>query len=178
MGTGHHYGPMPWDASGARDDWKPVYYNRADRNGIGFDRSSKGTNAVGQYAAPVADRFDHLNTVPDEYLLWFHHVPWDYRMRSGRTLWTELVRRYDQGVAAVRRMRDAWAKLNGRIDAERFGKTTAYLAIQQDEAQWWRDASIAYWQSLNGLPLPAGAAAPAQSLDYYKSLSFPNAPGR
>jgi alpha-glucuronidase len=133
---------------------------------------------VGQYAQPVADKFDNLETVPDEYLLWFHHVPWDYRMRSGRTLWVELVRHYARGIDEVKAMRTSWAKLESRIDAERFAKTAAYLAIQQNEAQWWRDASIAYWQSLNGLPLPAGTAPPAQSLDYYKSLSFPNAPGR
>jgi alpha-glucuronidase len=178
MGTGHHYGPMPWDASGARADWKPVYYHRADKDGIGFDRSSKGTNAVGQYAAPVAAKFDDLKQVPDADLLWFHRVAWDYRMRSGRTLWEELVRHYQQGIDEVKRMRATWAALAGRIDAERFAKTAAFLGVQQEEAQWWRDASIAYWQSLNGLPLPAGAAPPPQTLDYYKSLSFPLAPGR
>jgi alpha-glucuronidase len=178
MGTGHHYGPMPWDASGARADWKPVYYHRADKDGIGFDRSSKGTNAVGQYAPPVAAKFDDLKQIPDADLLWFHRVPWDYRMRSGRTLWEELVRHYAQGINEVKRMRATWATLAGRIDAERFAKTAAFLGVQQEEAQWWRDASIAYWQSLNGLPLPAGAAAPPRTLDYYKSLSFPLAPGR
>lgn len=178
MGNGHHYGPMPWDASGARDDWKPVYYHRADRNGVGFDRSNTGSNATAQYAPPVAAQFDDLKQVPDAYLLWFHHVPWDYRMRSGRTLWEELVRHYTHGVEEVKRLRATWSKLEGRIDNERFAKTAAFLAIQQDEAQWWRDASIAYWQSLNGLPLPPGEAAPAHALDYYKSLTFPTAPGR
>jgi len=178
MGTGHHYGPMPWDASGARADWKPVYYHRADKDGIGFDRSSKGTNAVGQYAPPVAAKFDDLKQIPDADLLWFHRVAWDYRMRSGRTLWEELVTHYARGIDEVKRMRATWAALAGRIDAERFTKTAAFLGVQQEEAQWWRDASIAYWQSLNGLPLPAGAAPPPQTLDYYKSLSFPLAPGR
>jgi alpha-glucuronidase len=178
MGTGHHYGPMPWDASGARADWKPVYYHRADKDGIGFDRSSKGTNAVGQYAPPVAAKFDDLQQISDTDLLWFHRVPWDYRMRSGRTLWEELVRHYAQGINEVKRMRATWATLAGRIDAERFAKTAAFLGVQQDEAQWWRDASIAYWQSLHGLPLPIGAPPPPQTLDYYKSLSFPLAPGR
>ncbi|HTQ37240.1 MAG TPA: alpha-glucuronidase family glycosyl hydrolase [Steroidobacteraceae bacterium] len=176
MGRGHHYGPMPWDDAGPRPDWTPVYFHRADQNGIGFDRSRTGSDAVDQYAKPVADGFNDLKTIPDTYLLWFHHVAWDYRMRSGRTLWEELVRHYTQGVDEVKQMRATWAKLKGRIDAERFDKTAAFLGIQQDEAQWWRDASIAYWQSLNGLPLPAGYAPPAQSLAYYKSLSFPTAP--
>jgi alpha-glucuronidase len=177
MGRGHHYGPMPWDAGGPRADWTPVYYHRADRNGIGFDRSSRGSNAVGQYAPPVAAQFDDVRRVPENLLLWFHHLPWDHRLRSGRTLWDELVMHYTRGVTEVQRMRSTWAGRAGRIDAERHAQTAAFLAIQQDEAQWWRDASIAYWQSLNALPLPAGEAAPPQPLSYYQGLSFPLAPG-
>jgi alpha-glucuronidase len=177
MGRGHHYGPMPWDAGGPRADWTPVYYHRADRNGIGFDRSRRGSNAVSQYAAPVADVFDDLKRVPDEWLLWFHHVPWTYPMRSGSALWEELVRHYDRGVDAVAAMRETWMRLEGRIDAQRHAQTADFLAIQHKEAQWWRDASIAYWQSLNGLPMPAGHAPPPRTLEYYQSLSFPDAPG-
>jgi alpha-glucuronidase len=177
MGRGHHYGPMPWDAAGPRADWTPVYYHRADARGIGFARGSSGSNAVGQYAPRLAARFNDPRQVPEELLLWFHHLPWDHRMASGRTLWEELVGRYSRGIEAVRRMRADWAGLAGRIDAERHAQTSAFLAIQEREAQWWRDASIAYWQSLNGLPLPAGYAPPEQSLAYYQSLSFPNAPG-
>jgi alpha-glucuronidase len=177
MGAGHHYGPAPWDDSLPRADWNPVYYHRADANGIGFDRTRQGSDAVDQYAPPVAATFNNLKTTPDAYLLWFHHLPWDYRMRSGRTLWDELVRHYTHGVDEVKQMRATWKSLDGRIDAQRYAQTAAFLAIQQDEAQWWRDASIAYWQSLNHLPLPAGYAPPAHSLDYYKSLSFPYAPG-
>jgi alpha-glucuronidase len=174
MGRGHHYGPMPWDDAGPRPEWTPVYYHRADHNGIGFDRSSAGSNAVAQYAPQVAAQFNNLPTVPDEYLLWFHHVPWDYRMHSGRTLWEELVLRYTRGVTEVKAMRAAWAGLAGHVDAERYARTTTLLGIQQDEAQWWRDASIAYWQSLNGLPMPSGFVSPARTLEYYKSLSFPD----
>ncbi len=177
MGRGHHYGPMPWDASGPRADWTPVYYHRADRNGIGFDRSITGSNAVAQYAPSLAAEYGDRNAVSDDYLLWFHHLPWDYRMRSGRTLWEELVRRYTLGVTEVGRMRRVWDGLAGRIDAERHSKTATFLAVQQQEAQWWRDASIAYWQSLNGLAMPAGHDPPAQSLAWYQSLSFPDAPG-
>lgn len=177
MHAGDHYGPAPWDASESRADWRPVYYNRASKDGIGFDRSSHGSDAVAQYAPPVAASFDDLARIPDKYLLWFHHLPWDYRMHSGRTLWNELVLHYTHGVEEVAAMRATWRNLDGRIDAERYAKTRAFLAIQQEEAQWWRDASIAYFQSLNGLPLPAGVAPPAHPLKYYQSLSFPFAPG-
>jgi len=177
MGPGHHYGPAPWDKSLSRADWNPVYYHRADKDGIGFDRTRKGSDAVDQYAPPLAAEFNNLKTTPDAYLLWFHHLPWDYRMRSGQTLWHALVAHYTHGVDEVKKMRASWATLDGRIDAQRYAQTAAFLAIQQDEAQWWRDASIAYWQSLNQLPLPDGYAPPAHTLDYYKSLSFPHAPG-
>ena len=177
MGRGHHYGPMPWDAGGPRADWTPVYYHRADRNGIGFDRSATGSNAVAQYAPPLAKQFGDVERVPERFLLWFHHVPWEYRMQSGRPLWDELVHRYTHGVDAVKKMHTTWDGLSAYVDPERHAQVSAFLAIQQDEAQWWRDASIAYWQSLNGLPLPQGQAPPAHALEYYQSLSFPNAPG-
>lgn len=177
MGRGHHYGPAPWDAGGPRADWTPVYYHRADAKGIGFDRSASGSNAVAQYAAPVARRFGDVATVPERFLLWFHHVPWDHRMASGRTLWDELVLRYRRGIDAVESMRRDWAGLAAHVDAERHAQVAAFLAIQAREAQWWRDASIAYWQSVNRLPLPEGEPAPPRSLDEYRALAFPHAPG-
>ena len=177
MGRGHHYGPGPWVEGGPRADWASVYYHRADRNGIGFDRGATGSNAVAQYAPPVAAEFGDVKRVPEKYLLWFHHVPWNYPTRSGRPLWDELVHRYTHGVDEVKRMRGTWAGLEGRVDPERFEQVAAFLSIQQKEAQWWRDASIAYWQSINGLPLPAGYGHPAQSLEFYKALEFPHAPG-
>ena len=177
MGRGHHYGPAPWDAGSERPDWDPVYYHRADRQGIGFERGSVGTNAVGQYAPALAKQFDDLATVPERDLLWFHHVPWDHRMASGRTLWDELVLHYGRGVDQVAAMRASWTGLSGYVDPQRYQEVASFLAIQQDEAQWWRDASIAYWQSLNGLPLPAGQAPPPKPLSYYQSLKFPYAPG-
>jgi alpha-glucuronidase len=173
MGTSHHYGPAPWIATLARPEWNPTYYNRADANGIGFDRTATGSNAVAQYAPTVAARFAGLDTVPDKDLLWFHHVPWDYKMRSGRTLWDELIAHYSGGVAAVAKMRETWAGLKGEIDPQRFDQTAAFLAIQQDEAQWWRDASIAYFQSLSQRPLQAGEAPPKHPLAYYEALKFP-----
>ncbi|QNH19065.1 alpha-glucuronidase [Xanthomonas sp. SS] len=177
MGRGHHYGPAPWDAGSARPDWDPVYYHRADRNGIGFDRSATGSNAVAQYAPPLARRFGDVRTVPEEYLLWFHHVPWDHRMASGQPLWNALLGRYDHGVAEVARMRATWAGLAPYVDAQRYRQVADFLAIQQREAQWWRDASIAYWQEVSGRALPPGTAPPPHPLAYYQSLSFPYAPG-
>ena len=177
MGRGHHYGPAPWDAGSERPDWDPVYYHRADARGIGFDRTASGSNAVAQYAAPVARRFADLSQVPEQYLLWFHHVPWDYRMRSGQTLWAALVQRYGHGVDEVKAMRATWASLSGQIDPQRHDEVAAFLAIQQREAMWWRDACVAYFMSLSQRPLPPGEPAPSHPLSYYTSLSFPFAPG-
>ena len=177
MGTGHHYGPGQWVDNLEREDWNPTYFHRADANGIGFDRTAAGSDAVAQYAAPVEACFADLKCVSDDYLLWFHHLPWDYRMRSGQALWNELVGRYDLGVEQVRSMRRTWESLRGRLDDERFAEVDAFLAIQEQEAQWWRNASVAYFQSVSGRPLPAGTQAPEHTLDYYKGLSFPYVPG-
>ena len=177
MGRGHHYGPAPWVEGGPRADWTSVYYHRADAKGIGFDRSASGSNAVAQYAPPVAAQFGDLATVPEEFLLWFHHVPWDHRMASGNTLWDELVLRYGRGVDYVAGMRRTWDGLAGKVDPERHAQVAAFLAIQEKEAQWWRDASIAYFQTFSKRPLPAGEPAPPHSLAYYQALQFPFAPG-
>ncbi len=177
MATGHHYGPGPWVSDLARPEWNPAYYHRADAGGIGFDRTITGTNALGQYAPQVAKRWGDLKTVPDNLLLWFHHVPWDYRMRSGETLWDSLIAHYDSGIATVEDMQHRWAGLEGKVDARRWAEVRDFLAIQREEAQWWRDASIAYWQSLSKRPLPAGHLAPPHPLGYYEALRTPHAPG-
>jgi len=177
MGRGHHYGPGPWIAGGPRADWTSVYYHRADEDGIGFDRSATGSDAVAQYALPVAQIFGDAERVPEKFLLWFHHLPWDHDTRSGRTLWHELVHRYTRGVDTVMRMRATWDGLKGHVDAERHAQVAAFLTIQHKEAHWWRDASIAYWQRINGLPLPPGETPPPRPLEYYESLEFPYAPG-
>jgi alpha-glucuronidase len=177
MGTGHHYGPAPWVSDLARPEWNPAYYNRADAHGIGFDRTASGSNAVAQYFPPVTARFADLDTVGEDYLLWFHHLPWTYRMKSGDTLWNTLVRRYGRGVDAVAAMQRTWQGLAPYVDRARYRKAAAFLSIQRREAQWWRDASIAYFQSLSALPLPPGEAPPAHGLDYYEALRFPHAPG-
>jgi alpha-glucuronidase len=177
MARDSHYGPGPWITGGPRIDWTSVYFNHADALGIGFDRTASGSNAVALYAPQVAAQFADLAQVPDRLLLWFHHVPWDYRMRSGRTLWDELVIHYDRGVRAVTAMRHTWAGLAGKIDAERYDEVSSFLAIQEHEATWWRDASIAYFQSLSRRPLPPGYASPEHDLAYYEALCFPYAPG-
>ncbi|WP_232468455.1 alpha-glucuronidase [Croceicoccus marinus] len=177
MGTGHHYGPAPWVCDLGRPDWNPCYYHRADKGGIGFDRTAGGSNALAQYAPDIAAQWSDPAAMNQDYLLWFHHVPWDFRTRSGRGLWEELVARYDRGVAKVDDMQTTWQSLSPYVDPQRFRAVSEMLAIQRQEAQWWRDASLAYWQHVNGLPLPAGAAPPARDLKAYQALEFPEAPG-
>ncbi|MBA4089584.1 MAG: alpha-glucuronidase [Sphingobium sp.] len=177
MDTGHHYGPGPWVSELARPEWNPVYYHKADAGGIGFDRTKSGSDAAGQYAPPVAKMWNNVKNTPERDLLWFHHVPWDYRLQSGETLWDGLIHRYDRGVNYVATMQTTWASLKPYVDAERFAETDAFLTIQHREAQWWRDASIAYFQSISKRPLPAGSAEPGHDLNWYKALKFPYAPG-
>lgn len=177
MATGHHYGPAPWVDDLPRPEWNPAYYHRADETGIGFDRTATGSNAVAQYAPEVAAGFADLSQVDDRYLLWFHHLPWDHRTRSGLPLWDELVLTYDRGVATVGEMERTWLSLQPYVDDQRFDEVSTFLAIQQKEARWWRDASVSYFRIFARRPLPAGAAEPEHSLEYYRSLSFPDAPG-
>lgn len=173
MGTANHYGPAPWVDDAGRDDWNPVYYHRADAKGIGVDRTARGSNAIAQYAAPIARQLADPQRTDLRFLLWFHHLPWDYRMPSGHTLWDELILQYDAGVKAVIQMQTIWNAQREYVDAERFQKTAIFLYIQRDEAQWWRDASIAYFQSVSHRPLPTGVTPPLHPLDYYKALKFP-----
>ena len=177
MARGHHYGPGPWVDSASRADWNSVYYHRADAKGLGFDRTTSGSNAVAQYAPPVAAEFEDIRQTPERFLLWFHHVPWDYRMASGSTLWDELVYRYTRGVEGVRAMRRTWGGLATYVDAERYAQVATYLAIQEKEAKWWRDASIAYFETFSRRPLPPGFDPPEHTLLEYEALAFPYAPG-
>ncbi|HSG35583.1 MAG TPA: alpha-glucuronidase [Sphingomonadaceae bacterium] len=177
MATGHHYGPGPWVCDLARPEWNPCYYHQADADGIGFDRTAFGSNALEQYAPEVAAQWADPATIDERYLLWFHHLPWDHEMQSGRTLWSELVASYDRGVSKADAMAMQWADLEAFVDSGRFRDVSEYFEIQRQEARWWRDASIAYWQSLNELDLPEGTRPPEFSLEHYKSLQFPEAPG-
>jgi alpha-glucuronidase len=173
MATGHHYGPGAWVSNAGRPDWTPTYYHRADSLGVGFDRTATGSNAVAQYFPPIARRFAGRETVPENMLLWFHHVRWTDRTRSGRTVWEEMVHKYNEGVDSVRAMQRDWETVRGKVDDERFRDVQGFLAIQEKEARWWRDATLSYFQSVNRLPIPARYEQPAHPLDYYRRLRCP-----
>lgn len=173
MWGGHHYGPAPWWDTEKRDDWNPVYYHRADARGLGFDRTPTGSNSVSQYHRAVRDQFASLSTCPEKYLLWFHHVPWDYPMRSGRTMWDELALHYQRGVDWMRATRKAWDALAGVIDSERHRAVAKKLAIQERDAIYWRDACLLYFQTFSKRPLPAGVEKPQKTLEEYKATSLP-----
>jgi alpha-glucuronidase len=128
---------------------------------------------VAQYAGPVRARWSSHATTPDELLLWFHRVGWDERLRSGRTLWDELAHRYQTGVDSVRAMQRAWTAVQPAIDADRFREVQGFLAIQEREARWWRDATLQYFQTFSRRPLPAGVERPAHPLEFYQRLRCP-----
>jgi alpha-glucuronidase len=177
MGTGHHYGPAPWVSNAGRADWNPVYYHRADSLGIGFDRTSNGSNAISQYQPEVRKQWKNLNTCNEKYLLWFHHVPWTFKMHSGRTLWDELCYKYYSGVDSVRWMQKTWNDLKKYIDDERFDQVRMLLAVQEKEAVWWRNACLLYFQTFSKMPIPPNYEKPGHDLEYYEALKFPYAPG-
>lgn len=177
MDTGHHYGPGPWVSNLSRPEWNPVYYHKADKNGIGFDRSKTGTNATAQYAPEIEKIFDNLETCPEKDLLWFHHVSWDYKLKNGQTLWNGLALKYQEGVNQVAAMQNVWNKTQQYVDEERFKEVQMLLEIQHKEAKWWRDSCLLYFQQYSKKELPLGVEKPTQSLDYFKSLKFPFAPG-
>ncbi len=171
MGRGHHYGPGPW-VEGGRPDWTAVYYHRADSAGIGFDRTSSGSDAVGQYFPPVREKFEDIDSCPEKYLLWFHHVPWDYKMHSGRTLWDELCYTYYRGADSVIWMQKQWDSVKGLIDDERFELVKSLLKVQHKEAVWWRDACVLYFQTFSKRPIPDSLEKPEHTLEYYENLKF------
>jgi alpha-glucuronidase len=175
MGTDHHYGPAPW-ARLARADWMPSYYHRADTNGVGFERSPKGSDAVSQYAQPLRDLFGDRAHTPDSLLLWFHHVGWTERTKSGRTLWEDLFYHYREGIDTVRSMRRTWQSLREKIDSARFRDVDDFLAIQEHEAVWWRDAVLSYFQTFSNLRVPDGYAPFAHPLSFYRALRCPAGP--
>jgi alpha-glucuronidase len=177
MYNGHHYGPMPWGNTLNRPDWNPVYYHKADSAGIGFDRTQKGTNAVAQYAAEVQNQFNDINKCPDKYLLWFHHVSWEHKMQSGRTLWNELCYKYYTGVDSVRSFIKQWNSLEKNIDEDRFKQVKQLLTIQLKDAIWWRNACLLYFQTFSKMPIPPDYEQPDKTLEYYKNIKILFAPG-
>lgn len=168
---GDHYGPAPWTANLERPDWTAIYYHRAGKDGIGFNRTKTGSNAIAQYPAPLAKMYGDINAVPEDMMLWFHHVSWDHKMKSGRSLWDELVHKYYEGVEQVRSMQRDWDTLEAYVDAERFAQVKALLIVQERDAVIWRDSCVLYFQTFSGKPIPAGYEKPKQDLDYYKTLA-------
>lgn len=163
---GHHYGPEPWcDVPGARVDWLPKYYHKAAADGIGFDRTRSGSGAVDQYHAPLNDIYNNLSTCPEKYLLWFHHVRWDYKMKNGRILWDDLCYKYQEGVDTVRGFQNIWSQVQPLIDKQRAEEVEAKLKIQAHDAVWWRDACLLYFQTFSKRPIPAELEQPVSKLD-------------
>jgi len=177
MGWDHHYGPGPWIKDKPRADWTSVYYHQADKNGIGFNRTSTGSNALAQYFPAVAEQFTNLKTCPEEFLLWFHHLPWDYKLKSGDNLWDGIVKKYYQGADEVKQMQVTWDGLQKQLDPAIYHQVKQLLAVQYDEAIWWRNACVLYFQSKSGLPIPTGLPKPEHDLAYYEKLDFKFVPG-
>jgi alpha-glucuronidase len=151
---GDHYAPMPENADPRRADWSAIYYHRADAWGIGFDRTIRGSNAVGQYRSPLRERWNNPATCPETLLLWFHRLPWDYRLASGVTLWDALVRHYTKGADGARLMEFRWTTLRGKVDDERYEAVLGKLRQQAADAAAWRNKTLRYFQQFSQRPLP------------------------
>jgi alpha-glucuronidase len=162
----HHYGPGPWWApTGVRKDWTPPYYHKADSIGIGFDRTATGSNAVSQYQEPLQSMFSNSQTCPDIYLLWFHHLPWNFIMKDGQTLWAELCYRYDKGVRQVREFQKTWDHVQRYVDSERFSQVQTKLREQCMNAQVWKDACLLYFRQFSKMPFPNDMERPVNNLE-------------
>ena len=151
---GEHYEPMPENPDPRRADWSAIYYHRASRDGIGVDRTPRGSNAVGQYRSPLREQWADPATTPETLLLWFHRLAWDYRLPSGRTLWDGLVQHYTRGAAGARAMVSQWERLRAHVDAERYGAVLSKLRRQADDAAAWRDKCLKYFQQFSGRTFP------------------------
>lgn len=171
---GHHYGPEPWcEVPGARADWLPSYYHQADKEGLGFDRSRSGSDAVSQYPDSLARVFDSLEQCPEEYLLWFHHVNWNQKLRSGRSLWDELCYKYQKGVDEVRAFQRIWKDMQPYVDAERYQAVAERLDIQARDAVWWKDACLEYFRTFSKKKYPEGVEPPVFTLKELKKVKLP-----
>ncbi len=172
--NGHHYGPMPWfTAPGMRADWTPPYYHRADSIGLGFDRTRAGTGNVGQYPESLSRLYNDINTCPENLLAWFHHVPWDHRMQSGRTFWDELCHKYDEGVKATRHFLAVWDAMQPYVDRQRYEEVQRKLRIQARDAVWWHDACLLYFQTFSRRPIPQDVEHPVHNLDEMMQFQIP-----
>jgi len=166
MSANGHYGPGPWWApKGMRPEWTPPYYHQASASGIGFDRTTKGSDAVSQYHEPLASEFNNVTTCPENLLLWFHHLPWDYKIKNGRTLWADLCYHYEEGVNQVREFQKVWDKAGPYVDSTRYMKVQRKLRIQCVNAILWKDACTLYFQQFSKMPIPYELERPVNNLD-------------
>ena len=170
MGQSIHFGMEPWLERSARPDWTAIYYHRADSLGIGFDRTSKGNNALGLYAQEVQNQWNNPQKIDLNYLLWFHHVGWNQKLSTGKTLWDELCTRYYTGVEEVEKMQNEWNQVKTNMDAEIFEDVKGRLAAQHREALNWRDACVLYFQTYSKQPIPAPFKKPERTLDEMKKI--------
>lgn len=177
MARSHHWGPGPWVTGGGREDWTATYYHKASVDGIGFDRTDKGSNALAQYHSEWKKIWGNADKIPLEHLLWFHRVPWDKKLNTGNTLWNEMALCYQKGVEGARWMQTQWSGLEGKIDEERFEHISSFLKIQVSEAEWWRDSCLLYFQQFSKMPLPAGVEKPKYDLNYYVNFKRNFVPG-
>ncbi|MAW93725.1 MULTISPECIES: alpha-glucuronidase family glycosyl hydrolase [unclassified Leeuwenhoekiella] len=177
MAEGHHQGPGPWVKDLGREDWTSVYYHKADSLGIGFDRTSSGSDALAQYAPEIEKAYEKIETTPQKYLLWFHHVPWDYKLENGQTLWYNLARKYQDGVEEVEAMINTWKDMKPYVGDQVYEKTRMLLSIQLEEAQWWRDSCLLYFQQFSNKKMLEFIPQAKNNLDYYESIRDPYAPG-
>lgn len=165
MSANGHYGPGPWWAPArTRADWTPPYYHQASVNGVGFDRTKTGSDAVSQYHEPLASLFNDPKTCPDNVLLWFHHLPWDFKMKSGKTLWDEICYHYDKGVQQVRQFQKVWDKAQPYVDSVRFVAVQQKLRSQSTNAVLWKDACLQYFQQFSKMPIPYDIERPVNNL--------------
>ena len=170
----HHYGPEPWYApKGVRADWTPPYYHKADAVGLGFDRITTGSANVRQYPEALCLLYNDIATCPENLICWFHHVPWDHRMKSGRTFWDELCHKYDDGVRQARHFLALWDSMQPYVDPRRFSEVQRKLRLQVRDAEWWRDACLLYFQTFSRRPVPQDVEHPVHNLDEMMQFHIP-----
>ena len=163
--NGSHYGPGPWQRS-IRPDWSPLYYHKAGEDGVGFDRTvATGSGNTGQYPEPLASMYENIETCPENLILWFHHIPWDYRMKNGNTIWEDICQHYNDGIETVRGYIETWAGVKKYVDADTWNKVQERLEIQEADARWWRDACVQYFQRFSKMDVPEDLLQPEIPLD-------------
>ena len=168
-----HYGPGPWFGPPRfRKDWTSLYYHKADSLGIGFDRTQTGSDAVSQYAEPLQAKYRNIETCPENLLLWFHHVPWNYKLNNGKTLWDNLCIHYDSGVQKVRAFQTIWDKTKPYLDEDRFYHVQSKLRSQSKNAQIWKDACLLFFQEFSNQPIPYDLERPLYDLEDLKRITM------